>query len=151
MPKWNEVRSLARFWRPSIQHHFSSKRARETRIHRIHEGTIIWTSEITSKSSDHFGLRWARWLATVTLVLVFSILLLPFFRRFPEWIHTWFAHQPPWQRILSVFLFSSVSVSILFNVLSPRIAHLRAFWLHPPVWSAWAVGILLACIGDLIF
>jgi hypothetical protein len=90
-------------------------------------------------------------LATVTLVLVFSILLLPFFRRFPEWIHTWFAHQPPWQRILSVFLFSSVSVSILFNVLSPRIAHLRAFWLHPPVWSAWAVGILLACIGDLIF
>jgi KAP family P-loop domain len=97
--------------------------------------------------------RWLYWLVHATMLTVFTALLIPAFRLFPEGVHAYFVEAPSWQRVLVLLVGCTLVVGIVFRLLAPKVSHVRGTILrrYPPLWTAWVVAAVVVCSIDLAF
>jgi hypothetical protein len=96
--------------------------------------------------------RWLRWLLWVVGLSAVGAVVLSALRWKPEAVHGYFAAVPPLQRSIVAFGAVLAAVFVAFKLLEPRLGHFnRAFLSHPPVWSAWALAVVVVGLLDLIF
>ncbi|SFH99477.1 P-loop NTPase fold protein [Planctomicrobium piriforme] len=98
-----------------------------------------------SLSAEH----WVHWCMNLLCAVGAGIFLIPYFRSNPESVHTFATELPDWQRQLFVFLVCAILAYTLCKLFSPRLSHLRYFFSHPPIWSAWLLGVVGLCGLDL--
>lgn len=80
---------------------------------------------------------------TLVVAVVAGVILIPLVRSQPESVHTFANGLHDWQRIVFGFLLSLLYAYTMFKLFSPRLAHLRFLWSHPPTWFAWILGVIL--------
>lgn len=84
--------------------------------------------------------HWLHVLVVFLIVVVAGLILLPLVRSSPETLHSFVVTLHEWQRHGLIFTLCVVLTFLLFNLLSPRLSHLRHLLSHPPTW----VAVLLA-------
>jgi amino acid transporter len=94
--------------------------------------------------------RWINWFATLAVVTIAGLVLLPAIRRLPEAVHSHFSAVGRWQGALVCLALSVVSVFLLFKLLSPRLPHLKTALHNPPAWAAWLIAACIVCGVDLL-
>lgn len=90
------------------------------------------------------------WLVHFIFATVVVSISIPYFRVYPEIVHVFCRdHLYPWQTSLLIFAVSTGTIAIAFRLFSPRVRHLRWPLVHPPIWLAWLLPILLFCAADI--
>lgn len=125
---------------------WASERTVKRRINTIWAAiTVFLDGPVRKLIPQH----WIHWCAHLVGAIACGVLVIPFFRVWPESVHKFARGLADWQRMLLTFLACLLVVHLLFQLFSPRIRHLK-YWRYPPIWSAWlsAFGVVAAC--DLI-
>lgn len=92
----------------------------------------------------------AHWLGHFVFALVGLSIAISYFRVYPEAVHKFcLDHLNPWQKSLLIIAASTCAIAFSFRLLSPRLRHLSWPMVHPPIWLAWLIAVLILCVADL--
>jgi hypothetical protein len=94
--------------------------------------------------------HWTNAGLTFLLTVLGAGILLPLVRVQPETVHTFFNGLNDWLRISFIFFLCVVFTAAMFNLLSPRIGHLKHWKSYPPAWLAALVAWILVAIVDVV-
>jgi len=93
--------------------------------------------------------HWFHWGAHLLGAFVGGVLVIPFFRVWPESVHKFAQGLADWQRVLLTFSVCLLVAYLLFRLFTPRFRHLTYWRLHPPIWFAWFIAFIAVAAVDL--
>jgi hypothetical protein len=91
-------------------------------------------------------------LLTVLGTIATGVIVIPLVRSQPEALNSFAKRLHGWQRADIAFLLCVLFAYTMYTLLSPRLAHLKFVWTHPPTWAALLVGVIVVgavdvCVG----
>jgi hypothetical protein len=92
----------------------------------------------------------AHWLGHFLFATIGLSIAISYLRVYPEAVHSFCRdHLNPWQTRLLVITISTCVMAFAFRLFSPRVGHLGWPLIHPPIWLAWLISIVVLCVADL--
>lgn len=95
---------------------------------------------------------WLRWLFHLIVVVLVGVILLPFFRIYPPFLHDFLSRRLSWwQQKCFLGLVSALLAFFFLRVFQPRRRHLCSCKGNPPIWLAWVLAFVLVGAWDWFY